>query len=50
MIGARVSLSCDGVDGTGVAVKAAGAGGSQMKIQIRIYRFGNSKAHVSSET
>ena len=45
---ARDSLSYDGFDGTGVAVKAAGAGGRQMKIR-GFYCFGNSKAHVSSE-
>jgi len=33
---------------TGVAVKAAGAGGS--RVEGKFYCFGNSKAHVSSET
>jgi hypothetical protein len=47
-VSAKDSLSCDGSLGTGVAVKAAGAGGSHMKI-VRFYGFGNSKAHVSSE-
>jgi len=42
---AENSLGCDGVVGTGSAVKAAGAGGRHSQ-----KCFGNSEAHVSSES